>query len=88
MEIIPGTKSREIIIHVHEGKNRQVRRMFESFGYEIDRLHRVEYAGLNVQGLQRGMWRYCTDREIKQLKQAASGTLPAAKVRYEENDEE
>ncbi|MFZ4621360.1 MAG: pseudouridine synthase [Bacteroidota bacterium] len=88
LEIIPGTKSREIIIHIHEGKNRQVRRMFESFGYEIDRLHRVEYAGLNVQGLQRGMWRYCTDGEIKKLKQAASGTVPKQTVRYEENDDE
>ncbi len=88
LEIIPGTKSREIIIHIHEGKNRQVRRMFESFGYEIDRLHRVEYAGLNVHGLQRGMWRYCTEREIKQLKQAASGTVPHVTVRHEENDEE
>lgn len=88
LEIIPGTKNREIIIHIHEGKNRQVRRMFESFGYEIDRLHRVEYAGLNVQGLQRGMWRYCTDREIKQLKQAAAGTVPSAKIRHEADDEE
>ncbi|MFA5833488.1 MAG: pseudouridine synthase [Bacteroidota bacterium] len=68
LEIIPGTKSREVIIHIHEGKNRQVRRMFESFGYEIERLHRSEYAGLNVHGLQRGMWRYLTDKEIKHLK--------------------
>ncbi|MCK9408768.1 MAG: rRNA pseudouridine synthase [Bacteroidetes bacterium] len=75
LEIIPGTKSREVVIHIHEGKNRQVRRMFESFGYEVDRLHRVEYAGLNVQGLQRGMWRYLTDREVKSLKKlVASGS--------------
>lgn len=72
LEIIPGTKSREIIIHIHEGKNRQVRRMFESFGYEIERLHRSEYAGLNVQGLQRGMWRYLTEREVKHLKNVVS----------------
>ncbi|MFA6455972.1 MAG: pseudouridine synthase [Bacteroidota bacterium] len=71
LEIIPGTKSREVIIHIHEGKNRQVRRMFESFGYEVDRLHRVEYAGLNVQGLQRGMWRHLTSKEIKHLKKLA-----------------
>ncbi|MFA6467897.1 MAG: pseudouridine synthase [Bacteroidota bacterium] len=71
LEIIPGTKSREVIIHIHEGKNRQVRRMFESFGYEVDRLHRVEYAGLNVQGLQRGMWRHLTGKEIRQLKKLA-----------------
>ncbi|NUN70670.1 MAG: rRNA pseudouridine synthase [Bacteroidetes bacterium] len=68
LEIIPGTKSREVVIHIHEGKNRQVRRMFESFGYEIERLHRLAYAGLTVQGLQRGMWRHLNDKEIKQLK--------------------
>lgn len=68
LEIIPGAKNREIIIHIHEGKNRQIRRMFESFGYEVERLHRTEYAGLTVSGLQRGMWRSLTDREIKNLK--------------------
>jgi 23S rRNA pseudouridine2605 synthase len=72
LEVIPGTKSREVIIHIHEGKNRQIRRMFESFGYEVDRLHRVEYAGLNVHGLQRGMWRHLTDKEIKHLKKLVS----------------
>ncbi|MDD8017844.1 MAG: pseudouridine synthase [Bacteroidota bacterium] len=68
LEIIPGTKSREIVMHIHEGKNRQVRRMFESFGYEVTRLHRGEYAGLTVQGLQRGMWRFLTEGEVKHLK--------------------
>jgi pseudouridine synthase len=72
LEIIPGTKSRDVIIHIHEGKNRQVRRMFESFGYEVERLHRVEYAGLNVAGLQRGYWRHLTDREVKGLKKLVS----------------
>lgn len=72
LEIIPGTKSRDVIIHIHEGKNRQVRRMFESFGYEVERLHRVEYAGLTVAGLQRGYWRHLTDREVKGLKKLVS----------------
>ncbi len=71
LEIIPGTKNREIIIHIHEGKNRQVRRMFESFGYEVERLHRLAYAGLTVQGLQRGMWRHLNEKEIRSLKKAA-----------------
>lgn len=71
LEIIPGTKNREVVIHIHEGKNRQVRRMFESFGYEVERLHRLAYAGLTVQGLQRGMWRHLTEKEILHLKNAA-----------------
>ncbi len=74
LEIIPGTKNREIVIHIHEGKNRQVRRMFESFGYEVDKLHRVQYAGLTVHGLQRGMWRYLTDKEIRHLKNQIPGS--------------
>lgn len=74
LEIIPGTKSREVVIHIHEGKNRQVRRMFESFGYEIERLHRLSYAGLTVQGLQRGMWRHLNDKEIKHLKNQTSAS--------------
>jgi 16S rRNA U516 pseudouridylate synthase RsuA-like enzyme len=64
-------------MHIHEGKNRQIRRMFESFGYEVERLHRIEYAGLNVHGLQRGMWRTLTDKEIRNLKALANGEVKA-----------
>lgn len=88
LEIIPGTKNREIIMHIHEGKNRQIRRMFESFGYEVERLHRVEYAGLNVHGLQRGMWRTLTDKEIRNLKALANGELKIEQPRSEKNIEE
>ena len=70
LEIIPGTKSKELVLHIHEGKNRQVRRMFEIFGYEVDRLHRISYAGLTLQGVGRGHWRYLTPKEIKNLKAA------------------
>ncbi len=68
LEIIPGTKNREIVMHIHEGKNRQIRRMFESFGYEVEKLHRLNYAGLTVQGLARGMWRFLTEKEIEKLR--------------------
>lgn len=71
LDIIPGTKSKDVVIHIHEGKNRQVRRMFESFGYEINRLHRTEYAGLTLSGLGRGRWRFLTEREIRNVKIAA-----------------
>lgn len=68
LNIIPGTKSKEVVLHIHEGKNRQVRRMFESFGYEIEKLHRIAYAGLTLSGLGRGRWRYLNEKEIRGLK--------------------
>ncbi|MFA6540292.1 MAG: pseudouridine synthase [Bacteroidota bacterium] len=75
IDIIPGTKSKEVVLHIHEGKNRQVRRMFESFGYEVDKLHRISYAGLTLHGLGRGRWRFLTPKEIKNLKSTASPVL-------------
>lgn len=75
IDIIPGTKSKEVVLHIHEGKNRQVRRMFESLGYEVDKLHRISYAGLTLHGLGRGRWRFLTPKEIKNLKSTASPVL-------------
>ncbi|KAB2926035.1 MAG: rRNA pseudouridine synthase [Bacteroidetes bacterium] len=74
LDIVPGTKSREVVIHIHEGKNRQVRRMFESLGYEVEKLHRTVYAGLTLSGLGRGRWRFLTDRELRSLRRAAGIT--------------
>ena len=71
IDIIPGTKSKELVMHIHEGKNRQVRRMFELFGYDIGKLHRIEYAGLKLSGLARGRWRFLTEREVRGLKRLA-----------------
>ncbi len=68
IDIIPGTKNKAIVIHIHEGKNRQVRRMFESLGYEIEKLHRTHYAGLTLSGLGRGRWRFLDEKEIRSLK--------------------
>ncbi len=72
LDIIPGTKSKEVVLHIHEGKNRQVRRMFESFGYDVEKLHRIAYAGLTLHGLGRGRWRFLTPKEIKNLKSTVS----------------
>jgi 23S rRNA pseudouridine2605 synthase len=68
IEPIPGTKNKEIVVTIHEGRNRQVRRMFETLGYEIMKLHRVSYGGVTADGLARGKWRFLTDPEIKRLK--------------------
>ncbi len=56
-----------IYITIHEGRNRQVRRMFEHFGYRIHNLKRVRFAFLTLQGLKRGSYRRLSPSEVKQL---------------------
>jgi 23S rRNA pseudouridine2605 synthase len=46
-----------IELTIHEGRNRQVRRMFEAVGHPVIRLHRSVYAGLTLEGLEPGAWR-------------------------------
>ena len=55
-------------IEIHSGKNRIVRRIFESFGYDVSKLDRVMFAGLTKKDLPRGKWRFLKDREIIKLK--------------------
>lgn len=65
---IPGSKNKQVGIIIHEGRNRQVHRMFEALGYEVSKLDRVSYAGLTYEGLPRGKWRFLTQKEILKLK--------------------
>jgi 23S rRNA pseudouridine2605 synthase len=55
-------------IELHSGKNRVIRRMFESLGYKVKKLDRVYFAGLTKKNLQRGKWRYLNEKEISMLK--------------------
>jgi 23S rRNA pseudouridine2605 synthase len=66
---IPGGKNKIIGIVIHEGKNRQIHRMFEALGYVVEKLDRVAYAGLTYDGVPRGRWRFLTVREVNYLKQ-------------------
>ncbi|XZF12735.1 pseudouridine synthase [Chitinophagaceae bacterium MMS25-I14] len=58
----------EIGLEIHSGKNRIVRRIFESLGYEVEKLDRVMYAGLTKKNIGRGEWRFLTEREVVLLK--------------------
>jgi 23S rRNA pseudouridine2605 synthase len=58
----------QIGIEIHIGKNRIVRRIFESLGYEVVKLDRVTYAGISKKDLPRGRWRYLSEKEVMQLK--------------------
>ncbi len=55
-------------IKLRQGINRQIRRMFELFGYEVEELERISIAGITAHGLKRGEWRYLSDKEISHLK--------------------
>ena len=59
---------RSIGIELHSGRNRIVRRIFEHLGYDIEKLDRVMFAGLDKYKLPRGEWRFLTDQEVAKLK--------------------
>lgn len=59
---------RNLGIEIHSGKNRIVRRIFESLGYQVTRLDRVMFAGLTKKDLPRGKWRYLSEKEVIRLK--------------------
>lgn len=58
----------EVGMEIHSGKNRIVRRIFESFGYDVIKLDRVMFAGLTKKDLRRGKWRHLTPEELNFLK--------------------
>jgi len=55
-------------IEIHSGKNRIVRRIFEHFGYDVKGLDRVMYANLTKKNVERGKWRYLSEKEVRLLK--------------------
>ncbi len=61
------TDKTEIEITIHEGKNRQIRKMFEAIGYEVLRLHRSKIGMISVQDMKLGEWRYLKQDEINNL---------------------
>ncbi|RFZ81676.1 pseudouridine synthase [Mucilaginibacter terrenus] len=65
---VTGGTKREVGIQIHSGKNRIVRRIFESLGYEVVKLDRSVYANLTKKDLPRGRWRYLDEKELIQLK--------------------
>ena len=71
LEYIEEDDHRKLGIEIHSGKNRIVRRIFESLGYEVKALDRVYFAGLTKKGLKRGEWRYLTEGEINLLRMGA-----------------
>ena len=65
--LVPGSKKYELVIELHSGKNRIVRRMLEFLGYKICSLDRFKFAGFTKQGLARSKWRFLKPLEIDRL---------------------
>ena len=62
---------KQVGIEIHSGKNRIVRRIFESMGYRVVKLDRVQFAGLTKKNVRRGDWRYLTEEEVDRLRMGA-----------------
>lgn len=59
----------DVIVIIHEGRNRQVRRMIAAVGHQVVLLRRVRFGPVDLGSLQRGEWRYLTEEETEKLRQ-------------------
>ena len=65
-----GDDKRQIGLQLHEGRNRQVRRMIDAIGHRVATLDRIGYAGLDLDGLRRGRWRRLEPHEVNTLRRS------------------
>ena len=65
------TDKSQVGVEIHSGKNRIVRRIFESLGYRVVKLDRVQFAGLTKKNVRRGDWRFLTEKEVEMLRMGA-----------------
>lgn len=79
-------KNTWIQLTLHEGKNRQIHRMCDAIGHPVQRLARLEFAGLSTDGLRPGDWRPLKKRELDKLKKQY--LTPARRARAQANEEE
>jgi len=69
IRILKETKKNSIVeIIIHEGRNRQVKKMCEEIGHRVLKLERYAIGSININGLKEGKWRYLTDKEINNLR--------------------
>ena len=71
IEYASETDRKQVGIEIHSGRNRIVRRIFESLGYKVIKLDRVFFAGLTKKNVRRGDWRFLTEREVNMLRMGA-----------------
>jgi len=73
--VIKSKLRKHIIVEIHGGKNRIIKRMFKHFGYKVVGLDRFEYAGLKKGSLAIGRWRYLEDHELQSLQNYGKSKL-------------
>jgi pseudouridine synthase len=66
-----GHRHTALEVEIHEGRKREIRKLFEAVGYPVAGLVRVQFAGLTLEGLKPGQWRYLRTAEIQRLKKLA-----------------
>jgi len=66
--VASGSKCSRFKIEIYEGKNREVRRLFETIGHSVLKLRRIKFAGLSIDKLKKGHWRYLNSEEVFRLK--------------------
>ena len=71
IEYASETDRKQVGIEIHSGRNRIVRRIFESLGYKVLKLDRVFFAGLTKKNVRRGDWRFLTEQEVNMLRMGA-----------------
>ncbi len=82
------SKDKSVIgIEIHSGRNRIVRRIFESLGYDVKGLDRVMFAGLTKKNVERGKWRFLNEKEIRLLKYMNASKGKKAKITKAEKDD-
>lgn len=83
VEVVGATQyGTKLEITIHEGRNRQVRRMFEELGCIVKKLRRIREAGLNLGHVPLGRWRKLTESEINMLKKIGAPPKPRRNFRY------
>ncbi|MBQ6585574.1 MAG: rRNA pseudouridine synthase [Coriobacteriales bacterium] len=71
-EQYPGASSTKLRITIHEGRNRQVKRMFKAIGHPVVNLHRASFGGITLGDLPQGGWRHLTKAELDSLRSSLS----------------
>ena len=74
-------KTTILMIKLVEGKNRQVKKMFEAMGHKVKRLHRLQVGTINLKGLTPGHYRLLKPQEVKELKTMAMAKKTSGKKR-------
>jgi pseudouridine synthase len=71
-----GHRRTHLRVEIHEGRKREIRKLFDAVGFPVEALTRVDFAGLTLEGLKPGEWRYLGGGEVRRLKSVV-GLAPA-----------